>query len=161
MFFRAFTAFLLLPGVFALLVPPLIARLDPWRAESWLFGLAIMALGASMLLWCVRDFYVSGKGTLAPWSPPRQLVVVGLYRHCRNPMYLGVLTLVAGWALVLGSVFVGAYAVVLALAFHLRVLLHEEPWLRSRFPKSWPAYVAAVPRWLPRKAPFQVPDDTP
>ena len=80
----------------------------------------MMALGASVLLCCVRDFYVSGKGTRAPWSPPKQPVVVGLYRYCRNPMYIGVLTLVAGRALVLGSAFVAGYAAALPPAFHLR-----------------------------------------
>ena len=60
-------------------------------------GLLVMFLGTVVLGWCIRDFYISGKGTLAPWDPPRKLVVMGLYRYVRNPMYIGVLILVAGW----------------------------------------------------------------
>lgn len=153
MWFRALLAFLVLPGVVAFLAPPLIACVDPWRSGPWLPGVGMMALGTIVLLWCVRDFYVAGKGTLAPWSPPEHLVVVGLYRYCRNPMYVGVLTLVVGWALLFGSALVASYAVFLALGFHVRVLRHEEPWLQSRFPNAWPAYRASVPRWLPCKMP--------
>jgi protein-S-isoprenylcysteine O-methyltransferase Ste14 len=66
-----------------------------------------------VLLWCVRDFYVSGRGTLAPWDPPKHLVVVGLYRFTRNPMYIGVLMVVGGWGLRAGSPVLGMYLVVL------------------------------------------------
>jgi hypothetical protein len=79
-FGHALLAFLVLPGLAAVIAPPFIALVDPWRGQTWLPGLAIMCGGAFVLLWCVRDFYVSGKGTLAPWDPPKQLVVVGLYR---------------------------------------------------------------------------------
>jgi protein-S-isoprenylcysteine O-methyltransferase Ste14 len=81
----------------------------------------------------VRDFFVAGRGTLAPWDPPRHLVVVGLYRFVRNPMYVSVLTVVVGWWLATGSRLLAGYAVVLAIGFHLRVLYHEEPWLRRQF----------------------------
>ena len=101
MFARALLAFLVLPCVVAVLAPPLIAFLDPWRGRACTPGLAVMLAGAIVLLWCVRDFYVSGKGTLAPWDPPEKLVVIGLYRYVRNPMYVGVLLLVFGWAHVL------------------------------------------------------------
>ena len=99
MFARALLAFLVLPGVVAFVVPPVLAAIDPWSAGILLPGAVVMLVGLGWLLWCVRDFYVSGKGTLAPWDPPKKLVVVGLYRHVRNPMYVGGLTLVAGWAL--------------------------------------------------------------
>jgi protein-S-isoprenylcysteine O-methyltransferase Ste14 len=98
----------------------------------------------------VRDFYVAGKGTLAPWDPPKHLVVVGLYCFVRNPMYVGILIFLIGWALVMGSRWLAAYAVVLAIAFHLRVVLYEEPRLRRHFPEEWDAYAAAVSRWWPR-----------
>ena len=113
-----------------------------------------MLLGGALLLWCVRDFHVSGKGTLAPWDPPKNLVVVGLYRHVRNPMYVGVLTLVAGWSVLLASPVVALYAVALAVAFHVRVLMSEEPWLSSRFGAEWTRYSAGVDRWLPRLKPW-------
>jgi len=154
-FGRALLAFLVLPGVVALVVPPVLAAIDPWRAGFVFAGALVMLLGLRWLLWCVRDFYVSGKGTLAPWDPPKKLVVVGLYRHVRNPMYVGVLTLVAGWALLLASPLILGYALVLAVGFHVRVLLHEEPWLESRFGADWRQYRSEVRRWLPRLAPWR------
>ena len=103
-----------------------------------------------MLLWCVRDFYVTGKGTLAPWDPPTRLVVVGLYRFVRNPMYVGVLGVVLGWSLVAGSPLLAIYAALLAVGFHLRVVLYEEPVLQRQFGDDWTRYRAGVNRWLPK-----------
>src|SRR5947207_2423380 len=128
MFLRALFAFLALPGVVAGLVPVLIGLGDTRRHGGSVIGFGVLALGVVLLLWCVRDFYVSGKGTLAPWDPPKRLVVVGLYRVVRNPMYLAVLTIVAGWGLTFGSVRLALYLCILAIGFHLRVLLYEEPW---------------------------------
>jgi len=155
MFLRALTAFLVLPGVAAIAVPPLLASVDPWRGEMQGFGLLGMLAGMVLLIWCVRDFYVAGKGTLAPWDPPQKLVVVGLYRLVRNPMYVGVLLLVAGWATWLASPVLAAYAVVLAVGFHLRVRWHEEPWLDRRFGGDWRRYRAKVRRWWPRLSPWR------
>ena len=150
MFVRALLAFLVLPCLAAVVAPPLIASIDPWRGRPWPPGIAVMIAGAFVLLWCVRDFYVSGRGTLAPWEPPKQLVLVGLYRFVRNPMYVGVLFLVLGWALFFKSSFLAGYAVLLAVGFHLRVVMHEEPWLDNKFGQQWRAYKAEIPRWLPR-----------
>ena len=150
MFARALFAFLVLPGMAAFAVPLLIAGWDPWLSGGSLLGVPVVAVGALTLLWCVRDFYVSGKGTLAPWSPPKNIVVVGLYRYCRNPMYVAVLVVIFGWAMTLGSPLVGLLGFVLAIAFHVRVIRYEEPWLLSQFPEDWGTYRATVPRWLPR-----------
>ena len=150
MFIRALFAFLALPGVVAGLLPLLIARGDTNRHGGSVIGFGVLALGVVLLLWCVRDFYVSGKGTLAPWDPPKRLVVVGLYRFVRNPMYVAVLTVVLGWTLVFGSTWLAFYMVALAIAFHLRIRFYEEPRLRQQFAAEWSAYSAAVPRWLPR-----------
>jgi protein-S-isoprenylcysteine O-methyltransferase Ste14 len=152
---RALLAFLALPGLIALLVPPVLAMLDPWRAGTWPAGLLVLAAGAIVLIMCVRDFLVLGGGTLAPWDPPRRLVVVGLYRYNRNPMYVGVLLIVFGWSLLLRSPLLLVYGLVLVLAFHLRVLWSEEPWLARQFGERWDAYAAAVPRWLPRLTPWR------
>jgi protein-S-isoprenylcysteine O-methyltransferase Ste14 len=103
-----------------------------------------------LLAWCVRDFVVAGRGTLAPWDPPTRLVTDGLYGFVRNPMYAAVVTLVAGWGLAAGSRLLLAYAVALAVAFHLRVVLYEEPRLREQFGAEWAAYRASVGRWVPR-----------
>jgi protein-S-isoprenylcysteine O-methyltransferase Ste14 len=150
MFIRALFAFLVLPGVVAGLVPVLIANADTNRHDGSAIGFGFLALGVLLLLWCVRDFYVSGKGTLAPWDPPKRLVVVGLYRFVRNPMYFAVLTMVLGWTLIFGSTWLAFYLVALAIGFHLRVLFHEEPRLRRQFAAEWSAYSKTVPRWLPR-----------
>jgi protein-S-isoprenylcysteine O-methyltransferase Ste14 len=147
---RALIAFLLLPGFFGGLVPWVLVSGDPWRREGWLPAVILMVVGLLTLLWCVRDFYVSGKGTLAPWDPPTRLVVVGLYRYTRNPIYLGVLLFVSGWSVVAGSPVLAGYAALVAVAFHLRVLLYEEPWLAKTFGPEWAVYSARVPRWIPR-----------
>jgi len=154
-FARALFAFLVLPGLAGILAPPLIAVLDPWRGQACTPALAVMLVGAVVLLWCVRDFYVFGKGTLAPWDPPKKLVVAGLYRHVRNPMYGGVLLLVLGWAIYLASILLAAYAAALAVGFHLWVVTYEEPWLKSQFAEEWYVYSEAVSRWLPRVEPWR------
>ena len=95
MFLRALLSFLFIPGIVAFALPPLIAAIDPWRSAIWWQGAPLMLIGI-VLLWCVRDIYVAGKGTIAPWDPPKHLVLAGLYRHVRNPMYIAVLTVVSG-----------------------------------------------------------------
>lgn len=108
----------------------------------------MLALGGALLLWCVRDFFVRGRGTLAPWDPPVALVREGPYRFSRNPMYLAVLTIVAGWAIGFRSTGLLAYGVALAIAFHLRVVFGEEPYLASTHGAVWASYRERVPRWL-------------
>jgi len=108
-----------------------------------------MLLGLLVVLWCVRDFYVIGKGTLAPWDAPTRLVIVGLYRYVRNPMYVGVLTWLAGWSLLRGSALLAVYTLIVGAAFHLRVLYYEEPTLQQRFAADWTAYRNSVNRWWP------------
>ena len=150
-----------MPGVVAGLVPWLIGRGNLPAGPTLAPGIAVFAIGLFLLLWCVRDFYVAGKGTLAPWSPPQRLVVVGLYRYSRNPMYLAVLTIIAGWALALGSVALVVYLGTLAVAFHLRVRWHEEPWLNRTFGAAWTAYAASVSRWWPWPLPRRHAADSP
>lgn len=148
MFLRALVAFLALPGVVAFLVPALLLGFSPPRRPASPFGIAIWIAGVLILGWCVRAFYVDGKGTLAPWSPPRHLVRLGLYRFTRNPMYIGVLLMLAGGALAYRSLALGGYAILVAVGFHLRVVLAEEPWLSSTFGPEWQEYRQAVPRWF-------------
>jgi protein-S-isoprenylcysteine O-methyltransferase Ste14 len=145
LFWRALLAFLLLPGTVALLVPWL---MRPDDVSIRLPGVAALGLGIVALLWCVRDFYVAGRGSLAPWSPPERLVTDGLYRYSRNPMYLAVLLILCGWALAYGSRALWVYAAAMTIAFHLRVVLAEEPWLARTHGEQWAAYRARVPRWL-------------
>jgi protein-S-isoprenylcysteine O-methyltransferase Ste14 len=148
---RAIIAFLALPGVVAGVAPWLIAAGDPWRGNgAAMVGGAIYALGFLTVALCAVEFYRAGKGTLAPWSPPKALVTVGLYRWTRNPMYVGLLVAVAGAGVATGSPLLAVYTVLLAFLFHARVTTHEEPWLALRFPEAWRAYELDVPRWLPR-----------
>ena len=144
-FWQELGAFLAFPGVVAFVVPWL---LRPADARLHAAGLLPLGLGIVVLLWCVRDFYVAGRGSLAPWAPPEQLVTIGLYRVSRNPMYVGVLLILAGWALAIRTRGLWTYAGAIAIAFHLRVTLGEEPWLARRYGAQWTDYRARVPRWL-------------
>ena len=148
LFLRALIAFLALPGVVAFLVPLMLLRPE---AAGWTIstsGAILVTVGTVLLASCVREFYVAGSGTLAPWAPPKHLVVTGLYRFSRNPMYVAVLCTVAGWAIGYRSAAIGIYAVGLLIAFHLRILWHEEPFLARTHGDEWRAYAARVPRWL-------------
>jgi len=149
LFWRALLSFLLLPGIVAVIAPPLIARHDPYAEHSAPAGLLLIGLGLGLLVWCVRDFYVAGQGTLAPWDPPRHLVTSGLYHYTRNPMYVAALTLVSGWALYFLSPYLLAYVIFLGLGFHIRVVVAEEKWCADTFGAEWTTYQAHVNRWLP------------
>ena len=146
---RSTLSFAAMPGIVAYLVPVLIVRTGagPTRLE----GLIVAAAGTGVLLWCVHDFHVRGRGTLAPWDPPARLVVTGLYGYSRNPMYLGVLLILLGWALAWRLQALWVYLGVIGLAFHLRVVLGEEPWLAARYGDAWSRYRRAVPRWVGRR----------
>jgi protein-S-isoprenylcysteine O-methyltransferase Ste14 len=147
LFWRALFAFLALPGVVAFAIPLWMARSRPAPFGLQDLGLLPVACGAVLLLWCVREFYVAGRGTLAPWSPPKHLVTSGPYRLCRNPMYVAVTTLLLGWALLFWMDSLAIYAVCVAALFHLRVVLFEEPWAARHFGDEWWAYRARVSRW--------------
>jgi protein-S-isoprenylcysteine O-methyltransferase Ste14 len=148
LFARSVLAFLALPGIVAFLVPWLL--LDSGRAdgilESW--GVIPLGLGTVLLLWCVWDFYRVGQGTLGPWEPPKTLVVAGLYRFSRNPMYIAVVLTLWGWALAFRSRPVAIYALCVMVAFHLRVVFNEEPFLARTHGDDWERYMARVPRWV-------------
>ena len=120
------------------------------RGQGFFVGIVPLAAGAAILLWCVRDFYGAGKGTLAPWDPPKHLVTVGLYRFTRNPMYVGILLWLCGWSLLAGSPLLAGYTLFMAIAFHLRVVLYEEARLKKQFGEEWVSYAAMVSQWLPR-----------
>jgi protein-S-isoprenylcysteine O-methyltransferase Ste14 len=111
-------------------------------------GMGAVLFGSGLLFWCVQDFLVEGRGTLAPWAPPQSLVQVGLYRFSRNPMYLAVEVVLLGWAAWFQSPGLILYAVSALVAFHLRIVFGEEPWLARQYGKDWASYRASVPRWL-------------
>jgi len=146
LFWRALVAFLALPGIVAFVVP--LFWLAPRSRAFDMVALLPLSFGVALLLWTVRDFYVAGRGTLAPWAPPQELVVVGLYRVSRNPMYIAVVLVLAGWAIGFHSRALAIYAVAVAVAFHLRVVFGEEPWLARTHHEKWTRYQAQVPRWF-------------
>jgi protein-S-isoprenylcysteine O-methyltransferase Ste14 len=143
-------AFTALPLVVAFLIPIGLGLVDPWRG-SWIpIGLAMVTVGVLVLVATVVAFFRSGRGTLAPWDPPRRLVRSGLFAWCRNPMYVGVLTTIAGWAITFRSPAVAAYLIATGVGFHVRTIGYEEPWAAKTFGDEWDDYVATVPRWIPR-----------
>ena len=143
------------------LFPGMIAGYIPWRyfgvsqiklsfADPLdVFGLLVAAIGAAVLAACIWEFARRGRGTLSPVDPPRQLVVQGLYRYVRNPMYVGVSSILLGEALLTRSLALLAYWAVFFTLANLFVILYEEPALRLQFGDSYVRYTQAVGRWLP------------
>lgn len=148
LFARALFAFLVLPGIVAFAIPLSIAYGGPRQPRFFSVGAIPLSLGIALLMWCVREFYVVGKGTLAPWSPPKSIVTTGLYRFTRNPMYVAVTLILIGWAIGFRSPGLSLYALVVPIGFHLRVITYEEPWLDRTFGQAWSDYKQRVPRWL-------------
>jgi protein-S-isoprenylcysteine O-methyltransferase Ste14 len=150
-------AFLVLaPGVVAGLIPWL---LTGWRVESSplairILGGLLIALGVGFLLHAFARFAVEGLGTPAPVAPTERLVVGGVYRHVRNPMYLAVGATIVGQALLLGQFGLLAYAAIFGVIVFGFVRLYEEPMLTERFGAGYEVYRRAVPGWLPRLHPW-------
>lgn len=149
--------------VFLVLAPGTVAVLVPWWISGWQFatpfagwlplrllGCLLALAGAVGLLDSFRRFAVEGLGTPAPVAPTRHLVITGLYRYVRNPMYVAVVSLILGQGLLLGNVRLLVYGSLIWLLFHLFVLGYEEPTLRATFGAEYRAYCGAVPRWIPR-----------
>ncbi len=149
--------------VFLVVVPGTVVGLIPWWITRWqahpaishlwpvrALG-AVLALGGTLFLFdAARRFAVEGLGTPAPIAPTKHLVISGLYRYVRNPMYLAVLAVVLGQAFYFGSVGLVGYSVLLCLCFHVFVIAYEEAALRQSFPVEYEVYTGAVPRWIPR-----------
>ena len=142
---------LVVPGTVAVLVPFLLAG-DRTVAGGAMLGLAVclFALGVALYLRAVWDFAVLGKGTPAPIDAPKRLVVQGIYRYTRNPLYISMLTVIAGWAALFGTAVLVGYAAGLFVVYSLFVRLHEEPRLAREFGDEYAAYVARTGRWLPQ-----------
>jgi protein-S-isoprenylcysteine O-methyltransferase Ste14 len=120
------------------------------------FGLAqgvgsiAVILGAALALWCVAAFVSLGRGTPAPFDPPRRLVVRGPYRYLRNPMYLGATLALGGASLFYEAKALAAYTVGFALLMHVFVVIYEEPTLAATFGADYEEYRRQVGRWWPR-----------
>jgi protein-S-isoprenylcysteine O-methyltransferase Ste14 len=124
-------------------------RRPPAIGVPQIIAIVFGAAGAMVALWCVSTFARIGKGTPAPFDPPRKLVVLGPYRYVRNPMYLGAALALASAALFYRSLPLLAYGVVLLFCANLFVLLYEEPTLRRTFGADYETYCQRVRRWLP------------
>ena len=145
---RAVSSFLALPGMVAFVVPYLLLPEPHQRAPFDPFGLIAGIPGLALLVWTAVAFSRHGRGTIAPWDPPRSLVTHGAYRVSRNPMYIAVLLVLAGWAMAFQSTALAVYAGCVAVAFHIRILVHEEPSLERLFKNEWAVYCSRTPRWL-------------
>lgn len=142
---------ILVPGSVVGLAPILIGGgLESWPATGsrQLLAMVPLAVGFSIILWAIYDFFASGRGTLAPIDP-RELVVRGPFRYMRNPMYSGCLIANLGWALFFASLHVLVYAAVVWLFQFALVVLYEEPVLTRKFGGSYEAYLKRVSRWIP------------
>jgi len=146
--------------VFLPIAPGMVAGFVPWVISRWefetssiplrWFGGIVTAAGVTLLLDCVRRFVFQGIGTPAPVFPTRYLVITGMYRYVRNPMYVAVVTTILGQGLLFGNVGVLEYGAIVWLLFHAFVLIYEEPKLRSTFGPQYESFCAHVPRWIPR-----------
>lgn len=158
-------------SAFFVVAPGVVAGLVPWWLTGWelrapmphwaplrVAGAVLVAAGAAVLIHAFLRFVTEGAGTPAPIAPPEHLVVGGLYRHVRNPMYLAVLAAIVGQGLVLGQPSLFAYAGAVGAAFRAFVRWYEEPALLRRFGTEYEAYRRAVRAWWPRRRPWDAGD---
>jgi protein-S-isoprenylcysteine O-methyltransferase Ste14 len=159
-------------SLFFVLAPGVVAGVIPWLLTGWetdtpftpwwplrVVGVALIAAGVPVLVHAFARFVLEGRGTPAPVAAPDRLVIGGLYRYVRNPMYLAVLAVIVGQALALGRLELLAYAAAVGAMFAAFVHLYEEPTLARQFGAEYEAYRRAVPGWLPRRAPYPGPRD--
>ena len=151
--------------VFLVVAPGIVAGLVPWLLTGWdaaedlsiplrVGGAILLVVGVLVLLEAFVRFVREGRGAPAPVAPTEQLVVGGLYRHVRNPMYLAVGATIVGQALLLGQPILLPYAALFGLAVWTFVRWYEEPTLLRRFGAEYEEYRRAVPAWLPRRTPW-------
>lgn len=132
--------------------PITIAQRDPNAVSLGFIRYAAFVLyfvGAAIGLWCVLGFIRYGRGTPAPFDPPRKLVVHGLYHWVRNPMYVGGFLFILGHVVWFGSMWVAAYLACMSGAAMMFVVLYEEPVLKRTFGEEYEYYRRNVPRWIP------------
>jgi protein-S-isoprenylcysteine O-methyltransferase Ste14 len=154
--------FVVAPGIVVGLIPW--ALTDGWDAnDTWaplvVLGAVLLAAGLLVLVQAFVRFVVEGMGTPAPVAPTEHLVVGGLYRYVRNPMYVAVISLVFGQGLLFGNASILEYGLVVWLGFHIFVLAYEEPTLRDKFGDDYEAFCAHVRRWWPRVEPWRGTDN--
>ena len=156
-------------ALFFLVAPAMLAGVIPWSITHWEFrppfltveatrlaGVAFIIAGVPGVLDSFARFELVGLGTPAPIAPPRNLVVSGLYRYVRNPIYVAVVAVILGQGVLFADWRLVEYGALLWLFFHIAVIVHEEPTLRQSFGAEYESYCAKVPRWLPRLTPRAV-----
>jgi protein-S-isoprenylcysteine O-methyltransferase Ste14 len=144
---------ILVPGLLLGYFPCSIAATDVELFDPGILSALAFPLwlsGGTAMLWCFWNFTVNGRGTPAPYDPPKELVFTGLYNYVRNPMYVGVEMMLVGHFLWFGFWLLLAYAVFFFLAFHTFILVYEEPTLKKKFGAAYEEYLKRVPRWIPR-----------
>jgi protein-S-isoprenylcysteine O-methyltransferase Ste14 len=157
---RSALFFLIAPGTVVGVIPWWLSR---WKAHTPFFGItslpycgvALICIGIAVLFDCFVRFVTKGQGTPAPTMPTQLLVVEGLYRYTRNPMYLGITFALLGQGLLLANMRVIAFATISWLVTHFFVLFYEEPRLTKEFGGGYLAYLSNVPRWNPRCTPWK------
>lgn len=112
------------------------------------FGISLILLGAGVWLYCIGLFSLIGKGTPVPINPPKRLVISGIYRFTRNPMYLSVLSILEGYFLFFGHLLLLFYPFLIAIFFNLFILFYEEPVLKKKFGERYIKYCKETPRWI-------------
>ena len=152
LFLKNFLFTILVPGTVAVYIPLLIIRGRGVSTQTALLAVGILLLvtGAGIYLWTVWDFATMGKGTPLPIDAPKKLVVRGLYRYTRNPMYFGVILVIFGWACVFTDGWLLIYALGVGIVIHLFVIGYEEPRLKELFGEEYEDYRRLVGRWVPR-----------
>jgi protein-S-isoprenylcysteine O-methyltransferase Ste14 len=156
-------------ALFFVMAPFLAAAIIPWWITRWEFrsgpfdfplvhaiGVLLVVVGVPGVVDSFARFALQGFGTPAPIAPPQHLVVTGLYRHMRNPMYVSVLAIIFGQALLFGDWRLVVYGALFWLACHVFVIVYEEPTLQRMFGDEYEAFRANVPRWVPRLKPWRV-----
>jgi protein-S-isoprenylcysteine O-methyltransferase Ste14 len=149
-------------AVFLVIVPGTVAGIAPWWLTRWeagtpyplplrAGGAVLLAIGVLALVHAFARFVIEGTGTPAPTAPTQQLVIGGLYRYVRNPMYLAVLAVIAGQALLLSRPVLLIYAAAVGAAVGAFACWHEEPTLARRYGAQYQAYRRQVPAWYPRR----------
>lgn len=169
MLWRALGSIAVLPGTALVIVPGLLlwaSSNTSWMANSGetsalglVFGVLCSVLGLALAGWTIVDFTRRGKGTLAPWDPPVELLVTGPYTHVRNPMITGVALILVAESLLLHSALIAVWAVVFFLINAVYIPKKEEPGLEQRFGDDYRLYGENVPRWIPRVTPWRPPAD--
>jgi len=142
-----------LHGFFTFYFPYQLALADKPLFELGIFrhlAFPLWIIGTLIIIWCSIDIIRKGRGTPAHLDPPKILIVNGLYRHVRNPIYFGALLVELGYITWFGSTWMMVYFLLFALAFHILIVFIEEPILRHKFGADYDEYAKSVPRWIPR-----------